>query len=196
MIYALRSTLNKLVKLLLNTIIITLSFAGILFVVERQLPTVVEHVEVAEAAVDKEPTLDELVEEVATSYDLPPLLLRAIVRHESGDDPDALRFEAHHMPRGKKIAKNESQARMYATSIGLAQVMGWHAPEYNLSWKDLLDPRKNLIVASEILTKCKARAKGNKREKMRAMLGCYNGDRTNYPPKVYAALGEIVAERM
>ncbi len=138
----------------------------------------------------------ELINNVANDYGIPPLLFEAVVKHESAYRVNASRFESHHMKRAAKFTKIPEQQRHYATSWGLGQVMGWHAPKYGLEWHDLLDPETNLKVSADILSKCIERHKSKKPiDKIKGALVCYNGS-DQYPPRVLFSLGEILAERM
>lgn len=139
----------------------------------------------------------ELIKQTALDSGIPALLLEAVVRHESNYRVDAIRYEAHHLGRAAKITNDQELQRMYASSIGLMQVMSWHAPHYGLKWYQLLDPETNLKVGADILATCIERHKTKKgREKIRLALGCFNGDADRYPPKVFAAMGEILAESL
>lgn len=142
--------------------------------------------------------LPDLINETAAEYGLDPLLLRAIIRAESGGRTNAVRFEPSHMSRKdvKKLGRNDSERQMYASSFGLMQIMGWHAPNYGLEWNDLLEPSTNLKVGADILRQCLDRKRNtNKIEKLREGLRCYNGG-SEYPDLILQQMGAIVAERM
>jgi hypothetical protein len=54
-----------------------------------------------------------------------------------------------------------------------------------------------LIVTAEIISECLERhGNKNKRDRVKFALGCYNGDPVKYPPRVFAAMGELIAEGM
>ena len=88
-------------------------------------------------------SIEEIIDNSAKAYGLNPLLLKAIIKAESDFDEDAIRFEPHHLKRKdvQKYGKNKSEKRMYASSIGLMQIMAWHAPKYGLTWSELLPTR-------------------------------------------------------
>lgn len=204
---------KRFVRYCINCVVSAAAVVGVYYVVidyyELDQPTA-QHVVVSEAQAEapKPQTLDDMVQEVAENYDLPPLLLRAVVKHESNDVADAVREEKHHYKsemvdkavKGYPAYMQDEMRKMYSRSYGLGQVMGWHAPRFGLKWSDLLVPKTNLIVTAEVLSECRDRAKrdkhNNKQQVTRQMLGCFNGDLKAYPDKIYAALGEIVADKM
>jgi soluble lytic murein transglycosylase-like protein len=99
------------------------------------------------------------------------------------------------MTRAAKITKNPEQQRMYSSSHGLAQVMGWWAPEFKLSWADLYDPQVNLDTASEILKSCmKRHSEKSRYEQIHSALACYNGS-TKYADAVMQTIGEKLIAR-
>lgn len=142
----------------------------------------------------KKKSLREIIETVPASYGISPIVAAAIVERESNGKGDAIRFEPGQMARAARITKNPEQQRMYASSHGLFQVMGWHAPRFDLSWKDLYDQETNAEVAMAILKDCMDRARGkSKAQKLHSALACYNGS-TTYADAVMARLGQLLIE--
>lgn len=139
----------------------------------------------------------EIIREKAKQYGLSEWLLMAIARHESGLANDAIRFEPSQMERARIAAKKlgivrPDEVRMMSSSIGLMQVMAWHAPALGLkSWRDLLDPEVNIDAGAQILRACM-----DKKKSIKGALGCYNGDAEQYPRLVLAELGEMMVEEM
>jgi soluble lytic murein transglycosylase-like protein len=139
-----------------------------------------------------------MVEKTAGEYGLDPLLLRAIIRAESGGRANAIKLEPTHLARKdvKEYGRTQDERTMYASSFGLMQVMGWHAPAYGLQWSDLLEPSVNLKVGAEILKDCLERqSTKSKVEKLRGGLRCYNGG-DKYPDLILENMGAILAEGM
>lgn len=140
--------------------------------------------------------LPELIAEIPPKYNINPLVIAAIVRQESGGKVDAIRFEPGQVQRARKVVgnKSEDQIHQYASSHGVTQIMGWWAPEFNLSWKDLYDPETNIEVASAILRKCldKSTAKTNY-ARHRDALKCWNGSE-KYADTVLASMGRLLLE--
>lgn len=138
---------------------------------------------------------DDLLNEIPASYGVSKLVVKSIVTKESGGDPKAIRFEAHHMERAKKFSKNPEQQRMYASSIGLMQVMAWHMPPLGLSWTDLIDKRTNMEVGTKILKDCLNKHQNkSKYEQYYSALICYNGSE-RYAQEVMSEIGkELINE--
>lgn len=187
-------TLRKIVRLIKFCMLVTLAtlatFGGLQ--AKGWLEPPIEYVEVSPG----EKPISQIIRDVAHEHGVSPLLVEAIIRHESRYDAEALRFEAHHEKHAAKHAKTPEQRRMYASSVGLMQVMAWHAPRYGLTWSDLLNPETNIRVGTDILAQCQKKFGSGNVSKLKQVLGCYNGDPNKYPPKVFEALGEIVAERL
>lgn len=142
-----------------------------------------------------EPTLSDLLETVPNEFGVNRILVEAILVKESyGGRKDAIRFEPGQMERAAKITKDKEQQRMYASSHCPMQVMGWHAPDYGLSWSDLYDLENCFDVGMAILRKCLDKQKtGSKFEKTRAALACYNGS-YSYADSVLAMVGKRLIE--
>jgi hypothetical protein len=144
-----------------------------------------------------EPGYDELLETVPPKYGVPSILAHAIVEQESGGKRDAIRFEPGQVERARKVtgSKNESEIRQYASSHCPAQVMGWHAPRYNMSWVDLYVPTNCIEVAMAILSDClKKQHQASKYDRHRGALACYNGS-TVYADQVMARVTRSLYER-
>lgn len=161
-------------------------------------PPVVTQTELIEVPVrpDERP-INDIVREKAKQYGLSEWLLMAVARHESGLALDAIRFEPGQMERARNAAKTlgisrPDEVRMLSSSIGLMQIMAWHAPALGLkSWRDLLDPEVNIDAGARILRACM-----DKKKSVKGALGCYNGDPDKYPRLVLAELGEMMVEEM
>lgn len=139
-------------------------------------------------------TIEELLKEIPEKYGISPLLAAAIVDQESGGRMNAIRYEPSQMARAAKITSNPEQQRQYASSHCALQIMGWWAPKYNLTWSDLYDPETCFEVGMNILANCHERQKGNKVEKIRGALICYNGSE-KYADVVLARIGTLLIER-
>lgn len=137
-------------------------------------------VEVRERIVYREPlkpSIDDLMQTIPAKYNIPPILARAIMEQESGGKRDAIRYEPGQRDRAKKAgAKTEGDIMALASSHGLLQIMGWHAPRYNISWSDLYDPETNVEVGMAILRDCLDRKRASKKyDWYFQALACYNG---------------------
>lgn len=156
-------------------------------------PRVVEklvHVEVEKPQAD----LKTLIKEIPPKYGIPPLLAAAMVERESGGKMDAIRYEPGQVDRAKKITKNESQIRMYASSHCALQIMGWHAPRYGLSWSDLYDPETCVEVSMSILKDCMDRHTGKRKvDQIKGALTCYNGSPV-YAQAIKDRLSDLLIE--
>lgn len=179
----------KLLKGLLAAVVI-LGLTGFAALREPKIKIVTETVEVPK----QQKPLKELIQTIPPKYGISPLVMAAIVERESNGQADAIRFEPGQMARAAKISKHPDKQRAYASSHGLAQVMGWWAPEFNLKWFDLYEPETNIEVASAILKKCADKQKAkSKVERLRGALGCYNGS-TVYADAVMRRIGEQLIE--
>lgn len=190
-------TLAKLFKMFVFAVVVVGSLFGGAMYLEAN-PKVIVRKELIEVPVrsDDRPVLD-IVREKAKEYRLSEWLLMAVARHESGLAKDALRFEPGQMERAREAAKKlgisrSDEIRMMSSSIGLMQVMAWHAPALGLkSWRDLLDPETNIDAGARILRACM-----DKKKSVEAALGCYNGDAKVYPTLIMAELGRMMVEEM
>jgi len=179
----------KLLKALLITALV-LGLTGFAAFREPRIKVVTETVEVPK----QQKPLKELIQTIPPKYGISPLVMAAIVERESGGQVDAVRFEPSQMARAAKITKNPEKQRAYASSHGLAQVMGWWAPEFNLRWFDLYEPETNIEVASAILKKCADKQKAkSKVERLRGSLKCFNGGDV-YADAVMKRIGERLIE--
>lgn len=121
----------------------------------------------------------ELTEEIAGKYPgIPKFIIDILIAKESTNRKDAVKFEAHHMSTyAAKITKDPELQRMYASSWGCMQVMGWHAPRFGMTYAQLLIPRNNVEVGVAILSDCFERHKNvkDKYERYYNAFKCYNG---------------------
>ena len=149
-----------------------------------------------EVTVDKqERSVEELVQEIPPKYGISPLLMAAIIDRESGGKKDAIRYEPAQMAKARKLTKNDSTAMALASSHGLAQVMGYWAKDYGISWTDLYNPETNIEVACAILKKGIDRHGGKgKYEAIRAGLAEYNGSYT-YADEILSYVGHRLIEK-
>lgn len=149
-----------------------------------------------EVPVEKpEPSIKELINEIPPRYGVSPILMAAIVERESGTRKDAIRFEPSQMERARKITKDPEQQRMYASSHGITQVMGWHAPRFGISWADLYRPETSVEVGSAILRDCMEKHKTEaKFDRIYHSLACYNGSE-EYARAVIARLSRVLIEK-
>ena len=139
--------------------------------------------------------LKELLNTIPPQYGISPLLMAAIVERESGGKANAIRFEPGQMSRAAKFSRNPDEQRMYASSHGLAQIMGFNAPGLGLNWAQLYDPETNITAASKILKSCMDRHKGkSKVDQIRSATACYNGSDI-YGNAIVNRLGELLIER-
>lgn len=189
--------LKKLVRTLYRTAIITLvGFAclGAAYIADC-LPKAVELREKVVHVPEPDLSVDELIEEIAPGYGIKPIVLRAIVERESGGKKNAIRFEPGQMARAAKLTSNAEQQRMLASSHGVAQIMGWWSPHFNIEWSDLYDARTNLEIACAILKKGLDRRRGLPRAAaLRGALEEYNGSKA-YADAIMRQLGDALIER-
>lgn len=180
-------------RVFLVMLILILSMSGLLAFVSYDRPSqVVTRV----VEVERKPRpVKELIENIPPEYGISPLVMSVIVERESGGRNDAIRYEPGQMPRAAKLTKNAEKQRALASSHGLAQVMGWWAPEFKLEWFQLYDPETNIKAASAILKRCmdKQTAK-TKTERLRGALACYNGSNA-YADAIIARIGSLLIEQ-
>lgn len=147
-----------------------------------------------------EKTLAELLDEIPAAYHVDRVLVEGIIRTESNYVRNAVRYEPHHITRsdvqryGKGIPE---QTRLYSSSLGYMQIMGWQAPPLDLQWDDLLDPETNIEVGTKILRSCLDRYRSERSSliRVRKALICYNGHQ-DYPDRVMRNIGEIMVRAM
>jgi len=154
--------------------------------------------EVIEVPVERQSeTTDAMIKRLAFHHKVPPLMVKAIVLHESGPQmrPDRVRHEPHLLKRFRKEAgMNDIEHQMLASSFGLMQVLfGLHREACGLkSFADLLDREKNLHCGLEVLSRCLKRQTGTQSEKWKGALGCFNGDQTGrYAEQIMSTFGEL-----
>ena len=129
----------------------------------------------------------------------PPILAQAVVQHESQWVIDAVKHEVGHLNKPScKQEKNPDRKRLCASSHGLFQIMmSLHKDTCGVqTFSELYDPKINIPCGIKILKGCAEEWKhAPKWQKASKILECYNGS-SEYPPKVFAELGALIAERM
>lgn len=129
--------------------------------------------------------LQKLAKQVAEAHGLDPALVLAICRHESVNEPYAVRYEPGFYRRYVEPLKlSDTEKTMRSTSFGLMQVMGQVAREFGFKGKyltELCDPVTNLEYGCRKLVDCIKRSKGNTRL---ALLRFNGGGDPSYPDKV------------
>lgn len=142
----------------------------------------------------------ELVREIGPKYlDVPHAVFDVILDKESyGGKKDAVKFEAHHISKTTKITKDPEMQRMYASSWGCMQVMGWHAPRFQMTYAQLLIPRNNVEVGMSILADCFERHKGikNKYDRYYNAFKCYNGADTYAKDAMSRVVSKLIEENL
>lgn len=169
---------------------------------EGYISGVFRTVERVEVPIDPEDTPTELIiSEVSHDYGIDPIITTAIIVTESGWDMrhDRMRYEPHLLGRFKREGwQSDEEHRMFASSFGLMQVVyGIHRKDCRLeSWADLLNRRKNIECGLLVLQKCLDMHRDVERpaERLRRALGCYNGDRDNYPARVFSNLAQLAID--
>lgn len=104
--------------------------------------------------------LKEMVEDVASRYELDPFLVGAIVYIESGGNPLAMRYESHYRWLVKDAERPltctaDTEQILQKCSFGLMQMMGAVARERGLKgWMtELFDPELNLEIGCRHLAR-------------------------------------------
>jgi hypothetical protein len=125
----------------------------------------------------KERSFGDYLTIAARQYGIPETIAFAMVEQESGGQMDAIRHEPGQMERAKRVTKaTGEQLRMFASSHCALQVMGWHAPTYQISWADLYRPETCAEIGMHILAKCYERNRqGDALSRTVGALTCYNG---------------------
>lgn len=141
--------------------------------------------------------LREIVDAEARAQNVPTILAEAVVMHESGWQVDATKFEVNYLNhRTCAGISHPDRKRLCASSHGLFQVMfSIHKANCDLStFSQLYDPKINARCGVKILRQCADRWQTAPRwQRVSKTLECFNGS-PEYPPRVLAALGAIVAE--
>lgn len=169
------------IKNFITQVILVCIFGISLFLMGSHfMPRVIkEQVEKIVQVEKPEPSIEELLKTLPTQYSIDPVLVASMIEQESGYKKDAIRFEPGQMGRAAKLTKNPEQQKMFASSHGLMQIMGWHAPKYGLSWADLYKTQTNFELGLTILKNCIDRNKEKQGyEKYYSALACYNGSET------------------
>ncbi|MEM5386699.1 lytic transglycosylase domain-containing protein [Paraburkholderia phymatum] len=135
-----------------------------------------------------------------------PVTLRAIVRAESGFNPNAIGVVDGHLtrqPRNRDEAVATAKtlaAQGINFSIGLGQINKANLARYDLTYETAFDPCANLRAGSAILHDCYERASvamGERANALRAAISCYysgnltrgltaDSDGTSYVQRVVA----------
>lgn len=135
----------------------------------------------------------EIIASASHKSGVPSILIRAIIEQESAGDTTAVKFEPHHLNRVPARITHPDKRRMYASSIGLMQVMAWHLftllPDRD--YTALYDPEINIAVGTRILSDCMKRHAGKPpTQQYRSALVCYNGSDV-YAEEVLERVGLI-----
>lgn len=140
-------------------------------------------------------SIEDLLEEIPPKYDISPIVAKAVAKQESQGKNDSIRYEPGQVWRAQKITKDPEQQRMYASSHCAMQIMGWWAPEFNLSWADLYKPENCVEVSMAILKDCMDKHKGkSKMGQLRGALTCYNGSE-KYADEVLSRIGSALMQQ-
>lgn len=126
--------------------------------------------------------VEDLINQISADAGLNPLIIRALAEQESGKylPIDRIRYEPQLMPKVNAPRHlNEIERQLYASSIGLTQVIyGLHKERCGLkSYADLLDPA-NSIRCSIIILKANLEACRHIKQpglRLREALRMYNG---------------------
>lgn len=164
------------------------------YVMREVVPPAKEYVEKVVQVAKPEPSIPQIIDRVSKHYGIPKILLLAVIKTESAGDSAAIRHEPSYLSKVPKAVVNPDQRKMWASSVGLMQVMAYpHAYKRGLHWADLLEPERNITVGAEILFDCEQRHKNlhDPVERIKAALGCYNGDKEIYPQLVMRNVGEM-----
>lgn len=108
--------------------------------------------------------LDIIIEEASKDYNLPTQLLKALIRHESHDNPDALSLKS---------------------AISYAQIMPANYKRCNLKSKgELWNTEKNIRCGAQILSEELKTSKGDLEKALFAYNGGSNAFKNKYPESV------------
>lgn len=117
---------------------------------------------------------------------IPPILIQAIIDQESSGDPTATRFEPHLYERYRsKLPRNEADARMMVSSIGLMQVIPFfHLRTCKLKhYSELFNEKINRECGEAVLLACYRRY-ADRPNRLSSAIACYNGGRVEYANSV------------
>lgn len=141
----------------------------------------------------KKEDLQKIAVMVALNMGLDPALVCAVCAHESGWNPEAMRYEPafYHRYIESMEGLSDEEMTLRATSIGLMQVMGQTAREQHFadaSLTALWDPLKGITEGCRKLKKClslEAHEHGTYMSDVAAALLRYNGGgNAHYPTLV------------
>lgn len=131
-----------------------------------------------------------------TKPSIPPILIQAIIDQESSGNPTATRFEPHLYQRYRsKLPRNEADARMMVSSIGLMQVIPYyHLRDCNLKhYSELFDEGTNRRCGEKVLKRCLDRH-ATKANRIQSALSCYNGGSMQYAASVLSRVALATLE--
>ena len=122
---------------------------------------------------------------------IPPILIEAIIDQESSGDPTATRFEPHLYERYRhKLPRNDADARMMVSSIGLMQVIPYyHLRDCKLKhYSELFNEETNRRCGEQVLKACLNRY-AQRANRLELALSCYNGGSRQYAASVLSRVG-------
>ncbi len=124
----------------------------------------------------------ELIRKISKEMGIRSVVVESVVEKESGFRDSAIRFEPAQYERLKKRpdyrAMSDDQVRMYASSHGLGQIMGFNIERCGLkSWAELYDRDTNIRCSITIIKDNMHAAKHLKSpaDRLWAALKAYNG---------------------
>ena len=143
------------------------------------------------AASKHQDLISRAVADSSRAYGVPEKLIRAVIAQESGFKNGAVRFERHVFNRCISRSNNRGDCKNLSSSIGLMQIMGYHAKDHGMAVSELTDPRSNIELGTKILAECIRRRGG---DYWKGLI-CYNGGK-DYPPRIFNRIrkGELYAE--
>lgn len=143
--------------------------------------------------------LPQLTGVISKKYHLPQVVLHAIVDQESGGGSYLYRFEAEKYAQIKQRSNlPDSEARMLASSHGLAHVMGFNSePRCGVHWSKLYDSYIGLECGAKILRENIDKHREVKDTSRRIWLALrdYNGSgkaAEQYADAVMARIGQLL----
>lgn len=143
---------------------------------------------------------EEIVNDLSQHHGVSSLLVKAIIRIESGKAlrADRIRFEERWYRSLKRVpGETDEEMRLRASSFGLMQIAYFNAKRCGIkNFREALDPEANIDCGIRVLKEGLDRHKGEApAEATRKALGEYNGDSSGqYAARVLGAVGEIVIE--
>jgi hypothetical protein len=145
--------------------------------------------------------LSQLIAAVSKKYQVPSVVLQAVIEQESGGGEHLYRFEpAKYAQLKAKTRMADSEVRMLASSHGVAHVMGFNAePRCGVHWSRLYDTATGMECGAKLLKENIARHQAVRNPSRRIWLALrdYNGagaDAEAYANTVMARIGELLLE--